>query len=189
LRALAAASEDGESLSDDELFDTCVTLLIAGHETTTSLIGNGMLELLSDPVQMELLRAQPDLMKSAVEEMLRFHSPVLAVHRRVMKDTLLRGEKIPAGDLLYIVLASANRDPDVFPEPDRFNIQRSVLENKHVAFGYGLHFCLGAPLARMEAPIAIRALLEKFPKLHLNGKPHWKTNMMVRFLEHLPVRG
>ncbi|MEO6846499.1 MAG: cytochrome P450, partial [Chthoniobacterales bacterium] len=189
LSALAAASEDGEGLSDDELFDTCVTLLIAGHETTTSLIGNGMFELLQNPDQLEALRANQGLMRSAVEEMLRYHSPVLAVHRRVIKDITLRGEQISEGDLLYMVLASANRDPAVFSEPDRFNIQRPVAENKHVAFGYGLHFCLGAPLARMEAPIALNGLMKRFPNLRMDGEPHWKSNMMVRFLEHLPVRG
>jgi cytochrome P450 len=188
LSALAAVSEDGETLSDSDLFDTCVTLLIAGHETTTSLIGNGMLELLKDPEQMELLRADPGLIRSAVEEMLRFHSPVLAMHRRVAKDVTLRGRQISSGDLLYMILAAANRDPEVFFEPNHFNIRRPVAENKHIAFGYGIHFCLGAPLARLEAPIAVQALLTRFPRLRLDGEPKWKANMMVRFLEHLPVR-
>ncbi len=188
ISTLAAVSEDGETLNDGELFDTCVTLLIAGHETTTSLVGNGMLELLRDPVQLNMLREEPGLMKSAVEEMLRFHSPVLLMHRRVAKDTTLRGHEIAKGDLIYMVLASANRDPEVFTEPDRFNIRRPTSENKHVAFGYGIHFCLGAPLSRMEAPVAIRALLTRFPNLRLDGEPHWKANAMVRFLEHLPVR-
>ena len=183
-----ATSEDSETLSDGELFDTCVTLLIAGHETTTSLVGNGVLELLKDPSQMELLRAEPDLMKTAIEEMLRFHSPVLTMHRHVTKDVTLHGRQISSGDLLYVIIAAANRDPEVFTEPNRFNIRRAPAENKHVAFGYGIHFCLGAPLARMEAPIAIRTLMTRFPKLRLNGEPNWKANMMVRFLEYLPVQ-
>jgi len=186
LSAFAQANEDGETLSDHELLDTCSTLLIAGHETTTSLIGNGMLELLQHPADLEWLRGDPDGWKSAVEEMLRFHSPVLAMHRRVTQPTTLRGQSLAAGDMLYMVLAAANRDPSVFSEPDRFNIRRPAAENKHIAFGYGIHFCLGAPLARLEAPIAFRALLARFPKLRLAGEPRWKANMMVRFLETLP---
>lgn len=187
LSALAAASEDGESLSDAELYDTCVTMLIAGHETTTSLIGNGVLQLLLHPDQHRDLQGSPELMKTGIEEMLRFNSPVLAMHRRVTCDVELRGVGIPEGDLLYMVLGAANRDPAVFKDPDKFDIRRPYAENKHVAFGYGIHFCLGAPLSRMETAAAVQALNDRFPDLRLHGEPQWKANTMVRFLEHLPV--
>ncbi len=188
ISALAAVREDGRTFSDEELFDTCVTVLIAGHETTTSLIGNGMLELLRHPHQFRELGSNSELVKNAVEEVLRHQSPVLAMHRRVTRETEFRGVGMAEGDLLYMVLAAANRDPAVVnDDPDRFDICRSLRDNKHVAFGFGTHFCLGAPLSRLEGAIAFGALSRRFPRLRLAGEPRWKPNVMVRFLEHLPL--
>ena len=184
---MAAVREEGQGFTDEELFDTCVTLLIAGHETTTSLIGNGILELLRHPDQLADLREDPSLMKTTVEEILRHQSPVLAMHRRVTRDMEHDGVRFSEGDLVYFVLAAANRDPAVFSDPHRFDIRRSLKDNKHIAFGAGNHFCLGAPLSRMEGAIAFDALLRRFPDLRLAGEPRWKSNVMVRFLQTLPL--
>lgn len=184
---MTAVRDEGDGFTDDELFDTCVTLLIAGHETTTSLIANGMLQFLLHPDQLATLRTSPDLMKSAVEEVLRHQSPVLAMHRRVTRDLEYQGTTFAEGELVYFVLASANRDPDFYTAPHDFDISRSVKDNKHLAFGAGNHFCLGAPLSRLEGELAFTALLNRFPDLALAGNPHWKSNVMVRFLEHLPL--
>jgi len=185
---MTAVRDEGDGVTDDELFDTCVTLLIAGHETTTSLIANGMLQFLRHPSQLTALRAEPGLMKGAVEEVLRHQSPVLAMHRRVTREMELDGSVFAEGDLVYFVLASANRDPEFFSDPNEFNIRRPIKDNKHLAFGAGNHFCLGAPLSRLEAEIAFGALLRRFPEIHLAGEPHWKANVMVRFLEYLPLQ-
>lgn len=184
---MTTVREEGQGFTDDELFDTCVTLLIAGHETTTSLIGNGILELLRHPDQLADLRRDPSLMRTAVEEILRHQSPVLAMHRRVTQDMEHEGVHFAEGDLVYFVLASANRDPAFFDDPHTFDIRRSLKDNKHIAFGFGNHFCLGAPLSRMEGAIAFDALLRRFPNLRLAGEPHWKANIMVRFLQTLPL--
>ena len=184
---MTAVREEGQGFTDDELFDTCVTLLIAGHETTTSLIGNGILELLRHPDQLAALRQDPSLMRTAVEEILRHQSPVLAMHRRVTADMEHEGAHFAENDLVYFVLASANRDPAIFSDPHSFDIRRSLKDNKHIAFGFGNHFCLGAPLSRMEGAIAFSALLRRFPNLRLAGEPCWKANVMVRFLQSLPL--
>jgi cytochrome P450 len=188
--ALAAVQEDGHRFSDEELLDTCTTLLIAGHETTTSLVSNGVVELLRHPDQWRDLAANPtELAKAAVEEVLRHQSPVMSMFRRVAHDTEFQGVPMTEGDLLYVVLAAANRDPAFCPiEPDHFDIHRDPRENKHhVAFGFGTHFCLGAPLSRLEGAIAFEALARRFPRLRFAGEPRWKPNMMVRFMEHLPL--
>ena len=184
---MTSVRDEGDGFTDDELFDTCVTLLIAGHETTTSLIANGILQLLLHPDQLASLRENPSLVKSAVEEVLRHQSPVLAMHRRVTQDLEYKGTTFAEGELVYFVLASANRDPEFYSNPHQFDISRSLKDNKHLAFGAGNHFCLGAPLSRLEGELAFNSLLKRFPDLALAGDPHWKSNVMVRFLEHLPL--
>jgi cytochrome P450 len=150
LSALIAAEETGDRLTEDELIAMIFLLLIAGHETTVNLIGNGTLALLENPQQLSKLLSNPDMLKSAVEEMLRYYSPVeLATERWAREDLLVAGTLIPKGELVFLSLGSANRDPAQFPEPHVFNIDRSP--NRHLAFGHGAHYCLGAPLARLEA--------------------------------------
>ena len=189
LGLLVAAEADGDRLTEQELLTVCVTLLTAGHETTTNLIGNGVLLLLTHPDQLALLRSRPDLMPSAVEEMLRFESPLQRNPRRVAVDLDLHGQHLKAGDYVMQVLGAANRDPAAFPNPHRFDITRAP--NRHMAFGHGIHFCLGAPLARMEAPIAIEELLRRFPQIALadpQAPPRWLRHGLLRGLESLPVR-
>jgi cytochrome P450 len=172
LSQLVAVESEGERLSTSELISTCVTLLIAGHETTLSLVGNGVLALLQHPDQLALLRADPSLMPSAIEEMLRYESPVPRQPRRVATEAELGGQRLQPGQIAMQFLHGANRDPLVFAEPDRFDIQRT--NNKHMAFGFGVHFCVGAPLARIEGPLAIGAVLRRMPNLRLvNEKADW----------------
>ncbi len=183
---LVAAEAEGDRLSESELLSTCVTLLTAGHETTTNLIGNGLLTLLRHPNQLALLRKHPDLMPSAIEELLRFESPLQRNPRRVAVDTELDGKRLRRGDYVMQVLGSANRDPNQFPDPDRLDITRQP--NRHVAFGFGVHFCLGAPLARLEAPIALAAILGRFPGLALaTDCPQWQRHGLLRGLASLPM--
>src|SRR6266436_5848429 len=166
LSALIAAEEAGDKLDEDELLATCILLLIAGHETTVNLIGNGTLALLRHPEQMEKLRRDPSLVESAVEELLRFEGPVeTATERYALEDVQISGATIPRGGLVYVVLASANRDERQFDNPDTLDITRQ--NNRHLAFGQGIHSCLGAALARIEAQIAINALLRRSPFLQL----------------------
>lgn len=185
--ALIAAEEQGERLTQDELLSTLRLLLIAGNETTTNLIGNGTLALLRHPEELAKLRANPSLLPRAIEEMLRYDPPVQAVRRIAMRDFALSGRVIRAGDPVVCLLGAANRDPRAFEEPTAFRIDR---EDGHpVAFGHGLHYCLGAPLARLEGAIAFRLLLERFPKLELDrGGLWWRDTGTLRGLARLPVR-
>jgi cytochrome P450 PksS len=164
-------------------------LLIAGHETTVNLIGNGILALLQYPDQMARLRNDPGLIKPAVEEFLRYSSPVdIATERYAREDVTVAGVTIPQGAMVLPVLASANRDERQFPNPDALDIAREP--NKHLAFGLGTHFCLGAPLARLEGQIAISTLLQRVPGLQLAGAPEglrWRRGLLLRGLEALPV--
>lgn len=186
LSRLVAAETEGQKLSEAELLTTCVTLLTAGHETTTNLIANGLLTLLRHPEQCQRLREEPELMATAVEEMLRFESPLQRNPRRVGADIELRGKHLRQGEFLFQVLGAANRDPEQFPDPDRFDIARQP--NRHVAFGYGIHFCLGAPLARLEASIAIGTLLRRFPEIQLGTETgSWQQHGLLRALTSLPV--
>jgi cytochrome P450 len=186
LTRLVEAEAEGDKLSQAELLTTCVTLLTAGHETTTNLIGNGLYTLLRHPEQLERLRQEPELMPAAVEEMLRFESPLQRNPRRVAEETELRGQRLKRGDFVLQILGAANRDPAQFPDPDRFDITRQP--NRHVAFGMGIHFCLGAPLARLEAPIAIGALLERYPNLRLaTDHVEWQRHGLLRALKALPI--
>jgi cytochrome P450 PksS len=188
--ALIKAEEAGETLSEDELLAMVFLLLIAGHETTVNLIGNGTLALLQNPDQMERLRGEPSLIKSAVEELLRFTSPVLmTTERYALDNAIMHDVPIPRGEMILGVIGSANRDETVFDKPDELNLAREP--NKHISFGQGIHFCLGAPLARMESQIAINTLLERKPNLQLKGEPQslrWRPSMMLRGLQALPVK-
>jgi cytochrome P450 len=186
ISALTQAEEEGGKLSEDELYSTVVLLLVAGNETTTNLIGNGMLALLRHPVEMKKVWDSPSLVPAAVEEMLRFDSPVQLTTRMAKTDLEIQGTKIPKGDWLYLVIGAANHDPAQFPDPDRFDVSRT--DNKHIAFGAGAHFCLGAPLARLEAQIALRALRERFPKLRIGEEPiEYRNNFNLRGLKSLPA--
>ncbi|MGE5763596.1 MAG: cytochrome P450 [Mycobacterium leprae] len=184
--ALVAAEDGGDQLDEDELISTCILLLIAGHETTVNLIGNGILALLRHPEQLRRLRDDPSLTESAVEEMLRYDSPVQGLARKAIRDVELRGVRVRRNDVVFPMVAAANRDPDAFPDPDVFDIARP--DNRHLSFGKGIHFCLGAPLARLEAQVAIPALLRRFPWMELfTEHPQWRPNWFLRGLGELPL--
>ncbi len=187
LSLLIERSEDGDQLTRDELISTCITLLFAGHETTANLIGNLMLALLRHPDQWGAVVANPGLGASAVEELLRYDSPVQRVRRVATKDLTLSGKTVKRGELVMGFLGSANRDPEVFDNPDSFDLSRA--STKHTAFGGGIHFCLGAALSRLEGPIAIQALARRFPKMRLaqGAEPQYRPNMTFRGLASLPV--
>jgi cytochrome P450 PksS len=187
--ALAQAEETGDKLNEDELLSMIFLLLIAGHETTVNLIANGTLALLRHPEQTEKLRRNPSLIELAVEELLRFEGPLeTATERYTLEDVLISGSTIPRGALVYVVLASANRDERQFENADRLDITRQ--DNRHLAFGQGIHYCLGAPLARLEAQISINALLRRSPHLQLAAPAseiRWKKGLVLRGLKSLPV--
>ncbi len=185
ISALIQARDGDESLSDEELLGTCVLLLIAGHETTVNLLGNGLLTLLRHPQQMALLREEPDLIDSAVEEMLRYESPVQrGTGRFTTAPREIAGQEVEAGQQVSALLGAANRDPKRFPDPDRFDIRRKA--NRHLAFGFGIHFCLGAPLARAEATLAFPRLLERFGRMELvDDEPDWRENTFMRGLRSM----
>jgi cytochrome P450 PksS len=187
--ALVQAKEASDTLSEDELVAMIILLLFAGHETTVNLIGNGVLALMEHPDQMEELRSNPALIKPAVEEFLRFTSPVeMATERYTREDVTIAGVTIPRGEIVFAVIASANRDEQHFTNPDSLDIKREP--NKHLSFGLGNHFCLGASLARMEGQIAISTLLRREPDLRLTVTPdslRWRPGLVLRGLESLPV--
>jgi pimeloyl-[acyl-carrier protein] synthase len=186
LSALCAVEEQGELLSEDELIETCMLLLLAGNETTTNLIGSGMLTLLQHPEERRKLQADPSLMPGAVEEMLRFEPPAQMTSRVVAEALELRGNRFEPGQVVLTVLAAANRDPEVFPEPDRFDVTRHP--NRHLAFGQGIHYCLGAPLAVVEARIAFESLLRRMPEPEAAFEaPEWGQSFILRGLKSLPV--
>jgi pimeloyl-[acyl-carrier protein] synthase len=186
ISGLLAAQEHEDCLSADELFSTCVLLLIAGHETTTNLIGNGVLALLRHPDQLGLLRTDPSLIRGAVEELLRYESPVQLTSRIAKEDLEIRDKRVRKGQEVCLGLAAANRDPQEFPDPDRLDITRA--DNHHLAFGHGLHFCLGAPLARLEGQIAIQTLLRRLRALRLETDAvEWREGIMMRSLKALPL--
>jgi cytochrome P450 len=186
LSALIAAEEAGDKLSEEELLASCILLLVAGHETTVNLIGNGTLALLKHPEQLRRLRENPGLIGSAVEELLRYDGPVQRTARIPSEDLVIGGKTIPKGEMVMPFLGAANRDPAQFPDPDRLDITRT--DNRHIAFGMGIHFCLGAPLARMEGQIAISTLLRRLPKLALASQlPEHRQSLTLRGLVSLPV--
>ena len=187
LSALIAAEAAGDKLSEEELVATCILLLIAGHETTVNLIGNGMLALLRHPAELRRLRETPGLITSAVEELLRYDGPVQRTARVASADATIGGRTIAKGDMVMPFIAAADRDPAQFPEPDRLDLSRS--DNRHIAFGWGIHFCLGAPLARIEGQIAIDALVRRLPGLELaTHEPEYRQSLTLRGLKTLPVK-
>ncbi len=186
ISSLIAAEEQGQILSEDELLATAMLLLVAGNETTTNLIGNGMLALLRNPDQMRKLRDEPGLIQTGVEELLRYDSPVQGTGRVATEETAINGHVVTPGQVVFTSLGAANRDPAQFDEPDRLDITRSP--NEHVSFGDGIHFCLGAPLARAEGQIAIGTLLRRFPEPRLEQEnPPWGGSFILRGLKSLPV--
>lgn len=189
LVSLVVGAHEDESLSAQELISSCCALLFGGHETTTNLIANGMLLLLQHPEQAAILRGRPERIDGAVEEILRFETPVQRMGRVSVAPVELAGTTIPAGQRVFMILGSANRDPDQVVDPDRFDIERS--DARHLSFGLGAHFCLGAALGRLEAKLVIPALLERFPALALppdhDPGDDWLDNLTVRGLSRLPV--
>jgi len=186
VKSLIEAEVDGERLSEDEVIANIVVTMVGGQETTTNLIGNGMLTLLRHPAKMAELKARPEIMDSAVEELLRYETPSQHTGRICHADTLLGGHVIPKGAAVMAVMAAANRDPRRFDAPDDLNFERQ--DNRHLAFGWAAHFCFGAPLARMEGRIAFRCLLDRLPGLALTGeKLAWRENLGLRGLLGLPV--
>jgi cytochrome P450 len=185
ITALIAAEERGDSLSEGELVAMCSLLLVAGHETTVNLIGNGMLALLRNPDQLDRLRREPGLAAMAVEELLRYGSPVQWTARVALTDLEIDGRRISPNQAVLGFLGAGNRDPAVFAHPDRLDLARDP--NPNLAFGRGIHFCLGAPLARLEAQIALPALLHRFPDLRLAGEPEPRPTWNLRGLARLPV--
>ena len=184
---LVAAEAEGNRLTEQELVYTCVTIMGAGHETTTSLIGNGLYTMLSHPQQWRRLRRNPALLTSAIEEMLRYESPVARQPRVIREDVELGGKKLLKGQVAFQMLNAANRDPAHFPNPDMFNIERQ--NNKHLAFGMGIHHCLGAGLARVEAQEVFTAIIERLPNIRLvNENAVWDRHKPnSRMLHALPV--
>lgn len=186
LSALVAAEEAGDRLTTEELFGTCALLLVAGHETTVNLIGNGTLALLRHPDQWQRLRDEPGLAGSAVEELLRYDSPVQLTSRAALGDVTYKGHHFPRGTFVTFLLGAANHDPAVFADPARLDLGRA--NNRHLAFGGGIHYCLGAPLARLEGEIALGTLARRLPKLALaGGPPVYRDNVALRGLEALPA--
>jgi cytochrome P450 len=187
LTTLISAEEDGETLTEDELYAQCVLLLFAGHETTRNLIGNGLYALLRSPDELARLRSDPSLVKGAVEELLRYDTPVQMVSRVVTQDFEYAGRSIKKGQFGMMFMGAANRDPLVFPDPDRLDVTRKDV--KHLSFAYGPHICIGAQLARLEGQIAFSALLERMPDLKLaeGAQPEFVMNLVLRGLKSLPV--
>jgi cytochrome P450 len=185
LSGLAAVEADGDRISSGEVLSLAVLLLVAGHETTVNLIGNGVLALLRAPDQLAVLRRSPDLVGPAVDELLRFDGPVQITQRIATEDMEVVGCKVRGGDEILLVLGAANRDPAVFAEPHRLDVTRDA--RRHVGFGGGIHHCLGAVLARMETQIALANLLDRFGRIELAGAPVRRPTFTLRGLESLPV--
>lgn len=186
LSALFNVEEEGNKLSHEELVANSILLLAAGHETTTNMIGNGVLALLRYPDQMQKLRDDPSLITPAVEELLRYDNPVQIMWRLATEDLEIGGKRIEQGQMINFIVGAANRDPAQFPEPDRLNLSR--LENRHAGFGFGIHFCLGASLARLEGEIAINTVLRRLPTLQLETEAlEWQESPTFRGVKALPV--
>lgn len=183
---LASVVDEGDRLSEDELIGTCVLLLNAGHEATVNVTGNGWWALFRNPSQLERLRADRGLLPTAVEELMRWDTPLQLFERWVLEDVELHGVHIPKGAELGLVFGSANRDPDVFEQPDTLDLGRDP--NPHMSFGAGIHFCLGAPLARIELQTSFGTILDRLPRLELVDQPQWKPNYIIRGLQSLHVR-
>jgi unspecific monooxygenase len=182
---LAVVADGGDRLTEDELIGTCVLLLNAGHEASVNVAGNGWWSLFRRPDELARLRADRSLVRSAIEELMRWDTPLQLFERWVLEDVELHGVAIAKGAELGLIFGSANRDPDVFGDPDRLDIGRAP--NPHLSFGAGIHFCLGAPLARLELEIAFGTILERLPAMELVEEPRWKPNYIIRGLEALKV--
>ncbi len=194
ISSLVVAEEQGDRFSEEELFSMFVLLQIGGHETTTNLIGNGLLALLQNPEEMQKLRDNPSLIETAVEEFLRYHSPIQTTGRIALEDLEIGGRRISKGQAIGTYIGAANRDPAQFSDPDRLDISRQ--ENRHMAFAFGPHFCLGSALARMEGQIAIGTVLRRMPQIQLEpplGTESrledcpWRNNQAFHGLESLAV--
>ncbi len=186
LSALVGVEEHGDTFSEEELYSMCILLIFTGHETTTNLIGNGMLALLQNPDQMQKLKDDPSLIVSAVEELLRYDSPIQTTSRIALEDSEIGGKQIRRGENVSPILGAANRDPEQFSDPNRLDITRK--QNRQIAFGLGLHFCLGAALARLEGQIVISTALRRMPKLQLGTEElQWRENPIFRGLKSLPI--
>ena len=184
---LIAAEDEGDVFSDEEVVAQCITLLFGGHATTADLLGNGLFHLLRDPEQHQMLLDDLSLVPSAIEEFLRYESPVPIFAKVVSEAVELGGRSIERGQIVYVIMASANRDPSRFVNPDTLDIRRE--DNKHLAFGRGIHYCLGAPLARLEVDIAFSTLFRRFEKLTLvSDEPDWRRQIYLRGLKTLPIR-
>ncbi|MCY7885850.1 cytochrome P450 [Bacillus spizizenii] len=186
---LVHAEENGSKLSEKELYSMLFLLVVAGLETTVNLLGSGTLALLQHKEEFEKLKQYPEMIATAVEELLRYTSPVVMMANRwAIEDFTYKGHSIKRGDMIFIGIGSANRDPNFFENPETLNLNRSP--NRHISFGFGIHFCLGAPLARLEGHIAFNALLKRFPDIELAAALddiHWRKNVFLRGLENLPV--
>jgi cytochrome P450 len=186
INALLTAEIDGDRLTEEEIIANCIVTMVGGQETTTNLIGNGVLTLLRHPVQLERLRNDLTLIPSAVEELLRYESPSQHTARICPQDTELGGKKIRKGQAVIAVMGAGNRDPERFPDPDRLDLGRT--DNRHLAFGWASHFCFGAPLARIEGQIAFAAIVSRLSNLALEpGHLVWRDNLGLRGLTALPV--
>jgi pimeloyl-[acyl-carrier protein] synthase len=186
IHSFMAAEVEGDRLSEEEIVANCIVTMVGGQETTTNLIGNGLLTLLRHRAQLEQLRSEPGLIAPAVEELLRYESPSQHTGRIARQDVEMGGKMIRKGQAVIAIMAGANRDPERFPEPDTLILDRA--DNKHVAFGWSSHFCFGAPLARMEGQIAFETLLRRLPNLQLGADVlTWRTNSGLRGLTALPV--
>jgi cytochrome P450 len=185
---LVAARDEREALTDDEVIATCILLLFAGHETTTNLLGNGFYYTMKFQDQWQRIKDDPSLVDSAVEEWLRYDGPSGALVRVMTADVELGNKQLRQGQRLFAFVNAANRDPEQFADSDRFDVGRSP--NAHLTFGHGIHFCLGAPLARLEGQIALRSLIERFPGIALatTVAPEWNDSLVLRGLQSLPVR-
>ena len=183
LSALLAAEEEGERLSHDELLGTLMLLLVAGNETTRSLIGNGMLALLKHPDQLQRLREDPQLLETAIDELLRYDSPVQLIVRVALEEMEFRGRRFDAGQRIMVLVGAANRDPTVFVNPGALDIGRK--DKSHISFGRGIHYCLGSPLALLEARVAFANLLERFSSIELVSEPAFKDQIVLRGVESL----
>jgi cytochrome P450 len=186
LTRLVEAEVDGERLTDEDILGFFQLLLLAGSETTTNLIGSAVLCLAEYPGQLARLRAAPDLLESAIEEVLRFRSPVQMVFRQTRREVELRGRTIPVGKLVLAMNGSANRDPRQFRDAGRFDVTRDP--NGHIAFGHGIHFCIGAPLARLEARVALQDFLSRVPRFRVDGAWEPRKAFHVHGPSHLPIR-
>ena len=186
LQGLISADDRGDVLDEEELLGNCMLLLAAGHGTTTDLIGNGLLALLRHPEQLARLRDDPSMIESAVTEFLRYDGTVQMTSRLAREDLTIAGQTITAGENVMIVLGAANHDPAQFPDPDRLNLTRA--ENRHVAFGHGIHYCVGAPLAQLETQIVFTALTRRFPTMRLASETlDWQQSIVFRGLTGLPM--